>query len=271
MNTSFKKRLKQGEQLYGIMLSEIYVPNIARLLAKSGYDFLLVDCEHGYFDLTEVANIIAVAEGCNLPVVVRVQQPNRILVTKYLDMGATGILLSDVGSAQEAKKLVEICYYAPKGDRGISTFRAHTGYQNGNLPEIMRLANEKVTVICQIESPNAVEEVKEILSIDGVDGVLIGPNDLTQHMNCVGQYTHPDVQTAMRHVAHQAELANKWSGVITSNMGLLKSCAAMGMRCFSVGSELSALYSAASKQLAQAKEFTGKDVEQCGKQTISTD
>lgn len=260
MSMSFKQRLKQGERLYGIMLSELYVPNIARLLAKSGYDYLLVDCEHGYFDMTEVANIIAVAEGCNLPVVVRVRQPSRTLVTKYLDMGATGILLSDVGSAQEAKKLAEICYYAPKGDRGISTFRAHTGYQNGNLQEIMRQANDKVTVICQIESPCAVDEVQDILAIDGVDGVLIGPNDLTQHMNCVGQYSHPTVQAAMQHVAKQAEKANKWSGIITANMNLLESCAAMGMRCFSVGSELSALYSAASSQLAKAKEHTRKEV-----------
>ena len=160
MNTSFKKRLKQGEQLYGIMLSEIYVPNIARLLAKSGYDFLLVDCEHGYFDLTEVANIIAVAEGCNLPVVVRVQQPNRILVTKYLDMGATGFL-SDVGSAQETK-LVEICYYAP--EIGIFYFPRIRAIKMGICRRLC--AQQKRLRNLSDWSPNAVE-IKEILSIDG--------------------------------------------------------------------------------------------------------
>ena len=103
--------------------------------------------------------------------------------------------------------------------------------------------------------------MQDILAIDGVEGVLIGPNDLTQHMNCVGQYTHPDVQAAMKRVAEQAEKAHKWSGIITANMNLLETCAAMGMRCFSVGSELSALYSAASSQLVKAKEHTRKESE----------
>lgn len=255
MNGLLKKRLQQGETVYGLMLSELYVPNITRLLASCGYDYLLVDCEHGYFDMTQVANLIAVAEGVHLPVIIRVTQPSRTQVTKYLDMGASGILLSNAVDAKEARRLAEVCLYAPKGDRGISTFRAHTGYCSDNVPELMRCANDSVIVICQIESPHAVAQTDQILSIDGIDGVMIGPNDLSQHMGIMGQMDHPDMTTAMMHVADCAKNHSKFSGVITTNAHLLTLGYRAGMRCFSVGSELNALHDGAICQLKKAKEL----------------
>lgn len=253
MNDSLKQRLHRGKMALGIMLSEIYVPNITRLLAGCGYDFLLVDCEHGYFDMTQVANLIAVAEGVGLPVIVRVTQPSRTHVTKYLDMGAHGILLSNVEDRQEAERLVSLCKYAPQGDRGVSTFRAHTGYSNGDVPGIMCRANDCIMVICQIESPEAVAEIDGITSIPGVDGVLVGPNDLSQHMGLFGQYDHPRMVDALHRVADSARRQKKWSGIITGNMDLVKTCRQMGMSCFSAGSELSVLRNGAVDQLGKLR------------------
>lgn len=250
MNTQLlRKKLADGEMAIGIMLSEMYVPNIARLLAGCGYDYLLVDCEHGYFDMTQVANLIAVAEGARIPVIVRVTQPSRTNITKYLDMGAQGILLSDVASKADAERLAALCRYAPEGDRGVSTFRAHTDYSSGNVRELMRSANERVIVICQIESPHTVAHIDEITAIPGVDGVLIGPNDLSQHMGIFGQYDHPDMTAALTRIADSARTHGKWSGIITANTGLLAACRDMGMTCFSVGSELNAIHNGAIQQL----------------------
>ncbi len=255
MNTQkeMKTRLAEGETVYGIMLSELYVPNLVRLLARCGYDYLLLDCEHGYYDMTQAANIIAVADGIGMPVVVRVTQPSRTLITKYLDMGARGILLSNSADALEAKTLVDVCCYAPLGDRGISTFRAHTGYQSGDVKGIMREANARNLVICQIESPEAVEGIDDILAVDGVDGVLVGPNDLSQHMGIFGQYDHPAMVRALERVAQAAREHGKWSGIITSNKELLRRCKRLGMTCFSAGSELSALSSGARGELESVR------------------
>ena len=254
-----RKRLARGEKTVGIMLSEMYVPNIARLLAGCGYDYLLVDCEHGYFDMAHVANIIAVAEGAGLPVIVRVTQPSRTNITKYLDMGAHGILLSDVNSRADAERLASLCRYAPEGNRGVSTFRAHTGYSCGDVGQIMRDANERVIVICQIESPETVEEIDQITGIPGVDGVLIGPNDLSQHMGIFGEYKHPKMVGAMERVAASAKKNGKWSGVITANTGLLEMGRDLGMTCFSVGSELNAIYNGAKQSLKSTLELRGKE------------
>lgn len=253
MNGMLKRDLLQGKVTYGLMLSELYDPNITRLLAVCGYDYLLVDCEHGYFDMTQVANLIAVAQGVDLPVLIRVTQPSRTQITKYLDMGASGILLSNVAGVEEARKLAEISFYAPKGDRGISTFRAHTGYCGGNMNEMLRNANESVMVICQIESSQAVNQVDEILSLDGIDGALIGPNDLSQHMGILGQYDHPDMIGAIRRVAESAKKCGKFSGIITTNEMLLSLGRDCNMNCFCVGSELKFLRDGAVNQLNKAK------------------
>ncbi len=253
-----RKRLAAGETSIGIMLSEMYVPNIARLLAGCGYDYLLVDCEHGYFDMTQVANIIAVAEGARLPVLVRVTQPSRTCITKYLDMGAQGILLSDAGGRADAERLAALCRYAPEGDRGISTFRAHTAYSSGNVQSIMRSANERVIVICQIESPETVANIDDITGIPGVDGVLVGPNDLSQHMGIFGQYEHPRMTAALARIADSARRHGKWSGIITANNGLLRTCRDLGMTCFSVGSELNAIYNGAMWQLDSTRKLLSR-------------
>lgn len=256
MNTeTLRSKLQHGETAIGIMLSEIYVPNIMRLLACCGYDYVIVDCEHGYFDMTQVAHLVAVAEGANLPVLVRVTQPSRTNITKYLDMGAHGILLSDVNGRADAERLASLCRYAPEGNRGVSTFRAHTGYSSGDVAKIMRDANDRVIVICQIESPETVDNIDEITSISGVDGVLIGPNDLSQHMGIFGKYKHPRMVHAMESVAASAKKNGKWSGVITANADLLGMGKKYGMTCFSVGSELNALYSGAKQSLKNMHEL----------------
>lgn len=258
---TLRKRLAKGDRAIGMMLSEFYVPNIVRLLAGCGYDFLLVDCEHGYFDLTQVANLIAVADGADMPVIVRVATPSRTNVTKYLDMGAQGILLSDVCSVEDAERLVSLCRYAPEGNRGISTFRAHTGYASGDVRPILRAANERVLVICQIESPGMVEGIDAITSMSGIDGVLIGPNDLSQHMGIFGQYDHPSMVAAIEQVAASAKTHGKWSGIITANEQLLTMGRDQGMSCFSVGSELNALHSGAKTQLEQVQHLLEERME----------
>ena len=236
-----KQKLQNGQSVKGCMISELYTPNLSRMFYGLNFDFLLLDCEHGYFDMTQVANLIAVGGGYDFPILVRVGQNSSHTVIKYLDMGARGILLANVANAGQVRGLVQMCLYAPDGDRSVSTFRAHTGYRNHDVPSLMRRANERNLVIAQIESLDSVHVIDDIVSIKGLDGVLIGPNDLTQHMGIFGQYDHPEILKAIKKVAVAAAAHNKWSGVITANEKLLRFCAGLGMQFFSVGSELSML------------------------------
>ncbi len=253
MIMELQEKLARGEQVYGTMLSEIYVPNIARLLQVCGFEFLIADCEHGYFDYAQIADIIAVADGVGLPVIVRTAAPDRSALTKYMDMGARGILLANTESVEDARKLVNSCLYAPEGDRGVSTFRAHTGYNPGNLTQTMQIANRRNLVICQIESAQAAEIADDLLQIPGVSGLLVGPNDLTQHMGLFGQYEHPAVQAVLAKVAAAARQAGKWSGIITADAQLIARCKDLGMQFYSAGSELNMIAAGAREILNKLK------------------
>lgn len=248
-----KEKLARGEFAYGMMLSELYVPNLVRLMGTCGFDFLLVDCEHGYFDMSQVANLIAVAAGEQLPIIVRIAELDRSVITKYLDMGAQGILLANTEGVEMARELVKQCLYAPQGDRGVSTFRAHTGYHNGDTVRIMSEANERNLILCQIESPKAVEDVDKILALPGVTGVMVGPNDLSQHMGIFGKYEDPKMQEAIRKVAQAAIKHHKWAGMISSDAGLLRFSKEAGMTCFSSGSELSMLARGAKEEMQKLR------------------
>lgn len=246
---NLKHRLNTGETINGIMLSELYTPNIIRILANCGYDYVLIDCEHGYFDLSQVANLVAVADGSQLPIWVRVTQSSQADIGKYMDMGARGILLSNTENAQQAKALISMCLYAPLGNRGVSTFRAHTNYQSADMLTVMNNANDQNVVIAQIESPGAVERIDEIMALEGLDGALIGPNDLTQHMGMIGNFHCEALKNMLRRVAASAKAHGKWSGIITTNEWLLNLCTEFGMTCFSSGSELNALAEGAKSNL----------------------
>jgi 2-dehydro-3-deoxyglucarate aldolase/4-hydroxy-2-oxoheptanedioate aldolase len=225
-----------------------------------GFDCLLIDCEHGYFDMTETANLIAAASGYDFPIIIRVAQGHQADAPKYLDMGAAGILLANVTSTLQAEELVDLCLYAPLGDRGVSTFRAHTGYNNSGTLEIMKKSNAKNLVIAQIESPEAIGLVDQITAIPGLDGTLLGPNDFTQHIGFFGQYEHPIIIDAINRMAAAAKSRGKWSGIITGNEKLLRRCRDAGMHFFSAGSELSMLASGAKavvKQLTELVEAQG--------------
>jgi len=238
---NIKQRLLRGDIVRGCMLSELSTPNLARMFHGFGFDFLILDCEHGYFDMIETANLIAVASGYDFPIIIRVAQGNQKDAAKYLDMGAEGIILANVNSSVQAEELARLCLYAPEGDRGVSTFRAHTNYNPSGVKDLMKRANEKNLVMVQIESAEAVDLIDSITAIPGLDGIVLGPNDFTQHIGFFGQYEHPIIEEAIKKMEDAAKKYGKWSGVITANENLLRRCMAVGMHFFSAGSELSML------------------------------
>jgi 2-dehydro-3-deoxyglucarate aldolase/4-hydroxy-2-oxoheptanedioate aldolase len=243
---NIKYRLVQGDIIRGCMLSELSMPSLARMFHGFGFEFLIVDCEHGYFDMAETANLIAVASGYDFPIIIRIAQGNQKDATRYLDMGADGIMLANVNSAIQVEELVRLCLYAPEGDRGVSTFRAHTNYCSSDIMELMKKANKKNLVIAQIESTEAVELIDNIAAIPGLDGFVLGPNDFSQRIGFFGQYDHPIIDEAIKKMEGAAKKYGKWSGVVTNNEKLLRRCRAAGMRFFSAGSELSMLAAGAN-------------------------
>lgn len=255
-NNGLKGRLTEGEALYGTMLVELHTPNVAAMLRVAGFDYMIVDCEHGAFDYAMVAALAAVGRGAGIGVIVRIPAVSRECILKYLELGAEGLLIPMVQSAAEVREAVQYSKYAPEGRRGVSTTRAHSGYDVPDLQAYMAAANARTLVLVQIESTDALARLDDIAAVPGLDGLIVGPNDLTQDMGIVNDYDHPRFRQALTDVARTAAAHGLASGIHSSDLRLLRDAAALGMRLCSWSSEAGMLLKSAREGLKRLKEQT---------------
>lgn len=236
-----KQKIHAGEKVLGMFLSEIGAPNLVRVMQASGVDFVIVDCEHGYFDFSQVAAIAAVGNGIGFPVIVRVPGVSRECIQKYLDAGVDGLLVPMLETEEQARTLVRLGKYAPEGARGISTMRPHSNYNPGELAAYTEKANRRTMFFAQIESRAGVQNAGAIASVPGLDGIFIGPNDLACDLGTTGQFNTPEMDEAIGHVVEAARAHHIPCGIIASSASFLRKWEERGMNMFSCDSELGLL------------------------------
>ena len=224
------------KQKIGVMISEVCFANMPVILKNQALDFMIVDCEHGAFDYSAVSGMMMTARLSGLDAVVRLPDNLRRDVTRFCDMGAGGLLLPMTNCAGDIMEVVKYAKYAPLGKRGISTNRAHTLYDPPPIDEYTVQANERVKVYAQIETRAGVDNVDEILSVDGVEGVIIGPNDLSCDLGCIGNIE--PITEAIDKVATSAASHGKVWGIITTSKSLIDHSLSRGVDMISYGSEI---------------------------------
>jgi 2-keto-3-deoxy-L-rhamnonate aldolase RhmA len=233
--------MQAGEELIGMFLSEVAAPNLLRLMQAAGLDYVIIDCEHGSFDYSQVAALAAVANGIHFPVIVRIPSASRECIQKYLDAGADGLLLPMTERAEQAAQLVLYGRYAPEGKRGISTMRPHSNYNPGPLTEYTKKANERIMLFVQIETRKGVEKINEILKVPGLDGAWIGPNDLACDLGGTGDFSVPGLEESIEQVIAAAKIRGLPCGIISSKADMIHKCRKKGMTMFSCDSEIGLL------------------------------
>jgi 2-keto-3-deoxy-L-rhamnonate aldolase RhmA len=176
---NFRSRVKSREPVFGTLVVEFRAPAISQILASAGFDFLIIDMEHGSFDMHLVADMIQVARLSNIVPLVRPPSLTPHFLTKALDAGAIGLMLPHVETSSDVMSIVEAVRYPPEGKRGCSLGRAQTDYQSVKLASFIEKMNRETFLLIQIESRLGVENLDDILKVPGVDGILIGPTDLS--------------------------------------------------------------------------------------------
>ena len=187
MNDTFRARLIAREKLLGTMAT-LTTPASAEILADLGFDWLFIDGEHGPLETAELLSILQAVDH-KVASIVRVPSADEVAIKKVLDLGATGIIVPQVNSAEQAADVVRWARYAPAGSRGVGLARAH-GY-GMKFAEYIESANDNVAVIVQAEHADAVENIEHIAAVEGVDAVLLGPYDLSASMGIMGQLDNP--------------------------------------------------------------------------------
>lgn len=207
---SLKSSLRAGRLTIGSWITLAH-PAIAEILARAGFDWLVVDLEHSVITIREVEELIRVIELCGVTPLVRLSNNDPTLIKRVMDAGAHGVIVPQVNSRAEAEAAVAAVYYPPKGRRGVGLARAQ-GY-GARFEDYHRWLAKHAIVIVQLEHRDAVEQAEDILSVKGIDGYLIGPYDLSASLGVAGQFSHPAVVEARRRIARAARALGVAGGV----------------------------------------------------------
>lgn len=205
---TIKEKLKTGQPLMGSWVQS-GSPVIAEIMADRGFDFICADMEHTDLNEAEFTHI-ARAVGQKAAVFARVRENDNIAIRRLLDCGAEGIIVPMVNTEQDARNAVASMKYPPDGIRGFAFVRANGWGQD--FDRYVAEANEKLVLIVMIETAQAVTNIDAILSVEGVDGVLIGPYDLSGSYGIVGQIKHPTVLKAKNTVLESCKQHQKAAG-----------------------------------------------------------
>jgi 2-keto-3-deoxy-L-rhamnonate aldolase RhmA len=211
MTNKVKKALINRQVTLGSWIQIGACPGIAEILANAGYDWLAVDCEHSDIDVEGFSSLARGMHGRGPLPLARVRENDTLAIRQMLDAGAAGVIVPMVNSADEARKAVAAAKYPPQGIRGFCFSRMNN--YGVHFSEYAASANDNVAVVVMIESRQAVDEIDEILSVDGVDGTLIGPYDLSGSYGLTGQTSHPTVQAACKRVVDACKEHGKAAGL----------------------------------------------------------
>jgi 2-dehydro-3-deoxyglucarate aldolase len=233
MKEAFRARLKRKEVLLGTLLT-MPSPELVEVLAMTGLDWLFIDLEHSTMDAA-VAQAILQAVAGRLDCLTRVPLNDEVWIKKALDTGATGIIVPQVNTVEEAEGVVRHSRYPPQGARSVGLARAH-GY-GADLQGYLSRANDEVVVVVQAEHIKAVQNIEAIVQVEGIDAVLVGPYDLSNSMGLVGQVEHPDVQAAIARVRQACQAQGMPLGIFTTSSERAVELKAQGYNLLAVSTD----------------------------------
>jgi 4-hydroxy-2-oxoheptanedioate aldolase len=235
-NNLVKAKIKEGKTAYGVFVP-LFSATVVEMLGHIGFDFVILDAEHSPIEPADCEQMVRAAESANIIPLVRVGMNIRQNVLRYLDIGAAGVQLPMVNSRSEVEAVVEAVKYPPEGKRGLAGVRGADYGLTGSLGEYVKNANEQTMVIVQVETAEAVSNIKEIVAAPGTDIIFIGPTDLSSALGHPGQANHPDVQKTFNYLVNEIRGAGKAAGTTAYDLDTLRKCKEQGFQyiVYSVG------------------------------------
>ncbi|MGO2333483.1 4-hydroxy-2-oxoheptanedioate aldolase [Providencia sp.] len=233
LHNKFKAALKSGQPQIGLWLG-LCSPYSAELVAGAGFDWLLIDGEHAPNNIqTTLSQLQAIAAYPSQPVV-RPPWNDPVIIKQLLDIGAQTLLLPMVQNAEQAQQAVRATRYPPAGIRGVGSALARASRWN-RVPDYLQRANDEMCVIVQVETREAIKNLPEILKVEGVDGVFIGPADLSADMGFSGNPNYPEVKAAIEKAIIQIRAAGIAPGILMAAPDIAEHYIKLGALFVAVG------------------------------------
>ncbi len=246
---TFKQALRADQPQIGlwVSLADAYV---SELLAGAGFDWLLLDGEHGPNDVRTILSQLQAVAPYPVTPIVRPLVGETALIKQYLDLGVQTLLIPMVETPEQAAQLVRATRYPPDGVRGVGSAVARASRWN-QYGDYLQKADEEICLLVQVETASAAARLKEIAAVPGVDGVFFGPADLSASMGHLGNPGHPEVQKVIEEGIATVRAAGKAAGILTVDTALARHYLALGARFVAVGVDTT-LLARASRELAAA-------------------
>ena len=221
------------------------------ILGRTGWDFAIIDAEHGVHTMEDVSNMIRAARSVGLSPIVRVPSPDPVHAMRALDAGADGVQIPQLTSLEQIRAACRAARYYPVGERGMCNYVAAAGYSTIPFDEHMRTSNEEVLVAIHVENAWAAKHIEEILDIPGIDVVFCGPNDLSESLGVPGQMQHPKVVELLDQVSDACSARGIATGIFVKRPELLPHWLEKGFRYLTCSTDVG-MYADYSKMTAEA-------------------
>ncbi len=248
-NRAFTDRLRNGDLLIGTLIS-LNSPEIVEILSHTDYDWLFIDAEHGAFNPQQTQSMLQAAG--DTPCVIRIPAGDEVWIKKALDIGAAGIIVPQVHTAEQARQIINQCKYSPVGNRGVGIGRAHT--YGLSFEDTIKNANDETAVILQAESQAAIDNIEEIVKVPGLDAILIGPYDLSASLGKIGKIDDAKVQDAINQIASVCKAAGITLGYFGVNVSAVKPAIDNGFTLITVGVDTLFFIKSATETLEELKQ-----------------
>jgi 4-hydroxy-2-oxoheptanedioate aldolase len=233
---TLRAMLRSRQAAFGAFI-RVAAPPLVELCAHCGFDFVVIDAEHGPIAEREVEDLVRAGDAAGMPVVVRVPENSPSTILRYMDTGACGVQVPGIASAEMASAAVRAVKYPPVGARGLSSVRASGYGQRTSLDEYVKWANQETLVVVQIESIEGVRSAAAISKVEGVDVVFVGPVDLSCSLGFPGVTDAPEVQSAILSVMREVQGTGIPLGTIAADAPTARARIQEGFRYIMIGAD----------------------------------
>ena len=248
-----RKTLSEGKVVIGTMLQELRSPAIPLVLSDIGFDFLFIDMEHGAHTMETVADLIKITRLSGMTPLVRVPDLQYHFIARCLDAGAQGIMVPRVETREQVERIISYSKYPPSGERGCSINKGHNDYKSEGLVRFIEKANRENLVILQIERERAIKNLDELLSVEGVDIAILGPNDLAASYGVPNDLNSPILSDAFQKVVDTGKKYGVHTGMHIGDADKLKEWMLKGMNVITFNTDLGFIKTAATAGLMKLK------------------
>ena len=249
---NLKEVLKEGKNVFGPFM-KFTDPAAVEIMGFAGFDFVIIDAEHGPISMQSAQNMIRSAETANITPIIRVSSNDEALILRALDIGAQGIEIPQINSKSQAIKAVKSVKYSPQGERGVCRYVRAANYSSMDKFEYFKSANEETMIIAHIEGVEGINNLDEILSVPGIDVIFIGPYDLSQSLGIPGEVNNPLVTERMKEVVLKCKENKVSVGTFVDDIKTAKFWVSLGVQYISFSVDVGILYNASKNIISKLK------------------